>query len=217
MKFILADSPGQRRGGRPRLSVASRLAVASLILLTAGCRSLLPVDTKPLDDVGMSYEASAELKSLHVTAVEVTEVAKARQGGFSDANCIDAFKIYHARNQPFDAGSAIAGLVQANVSSNAILELASVNQLGLGWGELQAMKLAGLSDDILLEVARHRAQGQPVLSGASLAGLRNTGMRESTLFELARRGVPDSQANAITSYRRHGASDAEILRIFSGS
>ncbi|HEY6904362.1 MAG TPA: hypothetical protein VI216_08645, partial [Candidatus Acidoferrales bacterium] len=76
--------------------------------------------------------------------------------------------------------------------------------------------LAGLSDDILLEVARHRANGRPVLSGASLARLKNTGMRTSTLFELARRGVPDSQGSAIISYRRHGASDAEVLRRFAG-
>jgi hypothetical protein len=219
MGFILAAGPGNghRNGGYSRSSPTARLLLAILIVLTAGCRSLLPVDTRPLDGVGMSYDAVEELKSLRITAVEVTEVAKARQGGFSDANCIDVFKIYHSRNQSFEAGSAIAGLVQANVSEDTILELARIDQLGLAWGELQAMKLAGLSDDILLEVARHRSRGQPVLSGASLAGLRNTGMRESTLFELARRGIPDAQAKAIASYRRRGASDAEILRVFSGS
>jgi hypothetical protein len=106
--------------------------------------------------------------------------------------------------------------VQVNVSEDAILVLARINQLGIDTGELQAMKLAGLSDDILLEVARHRANGRPVLSGASLAMLKNTGMRASTLFELARRGVPDSQSPAIISYRRQGASDDEVLRRFAG-
>jgi hypothetical protein len=56
-----------------------------------------------------------------------------------------------------------------------------------------------------------------VLAGASLAGLKNVGVRESTLLELARRGIPDSQANAIIAFRRHGASDAEILSHFTGS
>lgn len=188
----------------------------SLALPAAGCRSLRPVDTQSLDTSGMSYDAVQELKSLRISRSEVAEIAKARQSGLSDADCIDAFKIFRGRQQPFNAGGAIASLVQVNVSDDTILELARINQLGLDSGELQAMKLAGLSDDILLEVARHRADGRPVLSGASLAMLKNTGMRTSTLFELARRGVPDSQGPAIISYRRHGASDDEVLRRFAG-
>ena len=190
--------------------------LVSLGLPLTGCHILHPVNTQPLDATGMSYDAVQELKSLRITTAEVAEVAKARQSGFSDADCVDVFKIFRGRQQPFDAGGAIASLVQVNVSDDAILELARINQLGLDSGELQAMKLAGLSDDILLEVARHRAQGQPVLSGASLAGLKNTGMRASTLFELVRRGVPDSQGPAIISYRRHGASDDQVLHRFAG-
>jgi hypothetical protein len=188
----------------------------SIGLAAAGCLSLRPVDTQALDTSGMSYDAIQELKSLHISTPEVAEIAKARQSGFSDADCIDAFKIFRGRQQTFNAGGAIASLVQVNVSDDTILELARINQLGLDSGELQAMKLAGLSDDILLEVARHRANGRPVLSGASLARLKNTGMRTSTLFELARRGVPNSQGPAIISYRRHGASDDEVLRRFAG-
>src|SRR5208282_5001473 len=121
------------------------------------------------------------------------------------------------KNQAFEAGDAVADLVQAQVGEDTILELARLNQLGLSAGEFQAMRLAGLSDAIVLEVARHQAANNPVLSGASLAGLKNMGVRETTLLELARRGVPDSQANAIISSRRHGASDAEILGHFTGS
>jgi hypothetical protein len=103
------------------------------------------------------------------------------------------------------------------VSEETILELARLNQLGLSAGEFQAMRLAGLSDATVLAVARHRALNQPVLSGASLAGLKNVGVRESTLLELARRGVPDSKASEITWFRRRGGSDAEILGRFTGS
>ena len=77
------------------------------------------------------------------------------------------------------------------------------------------MRLAGLSDAILLEVARHHAAGKPVLAGASLANLKNAGVRELTLLELVRRGVPDSQAAAILQFRRHGATDAQIVSHFS--
>jgi hypothetical protein len=165
----------------------------------------------------MSYDAIKELAVLDISTAEVAQVAKARQSGFSDADCIDIMKIYRGRHQPFDAGDAIAGLAGANVSESTIVQLATMNQLGLGSGELEAMKLAGLSDGILLEVARHRSEGRPVLAGASLAGLRNAGVREATLLELARRGVPDSQADAIVSFRRHGATDAAILGRFNGS
>jgi hypothetical protein len=199
-------------------SVGRILALAATLCLAAcfaGCHIESPLDTKPLDAVGMSYDAIEQLKAVKITAPEVAQIAAARQGGFSDANCIAAMNIYRSRNQPFDAGDAIAGLVQAQVSDDTILELAKLNQLGFGAGELQAMRLAGLPDSILLEVARHRAAGQPVLAGASLADLKNAGVRELTLLELARRGVPDSQAPAIIAYRRRGASDAEILKRFA--
>ena len=79
------------------------------------------------------------------------------------------------------------------------------------------MRLAGLSDAIILETARHQAEGKPTLSGLSLGKLKNSGLREKTLLELARRGVPDSETDQILALRRHRATDAEILRRFAGS
>jgi hypothetical protein len=193
----------------------SAFVVLAIALCVAGCHSIPPLDTKPLDTAGMTFDTIQQLKTLDVTAPEVAQLATARQGGFSDANCVEALKIYRRRTQPFDAGDDIAGLIRAQVSEDTILELARLNQLGLGAGELQAMRLAGLSDAILLEVARHRSAGKPVLAGASLANLKNAGVRELTLLELARRGVPDSQAAAIIAFRRHGATDAQILSHFA--
>jgi len=79
------------------------------------------------------------------------------------------------------------------------------------------MHLAGLSDAIVLEVARHHAAGAPALSGASLGTLRNLRMDNATLLELVRRGIPDSEAPEIIAARRHGSTDAEILRHFTAS
>jgi len=165
----------------------------------------------------MGYDAIKQLKALDITTPEVAQLAAARQGGFPDASCVEAVQIFHGRGQAFAAGDAVAGLLRAGMQVNAILELARLNQLGLGAGELQAMKLAALPDTVILEVARHHAEGKPVLAGASLATLKNAGLRESTLLELAQRGVPDSQADAILSFRRHGASDDQILRRFASS
>jgi len=210
-------SNGSSRAALCRRSLALALGTAAFIWCIAGCHRVQPLDTKPLDTAGMSYDSIQELKSLQITAPEVTEIAAARQGGLSDSGCVQILKAYRSRNQAFDAGDTVAGLIRAQVREATVLELAQLNQLGLNAGELEAMRLAGLSDDILLEVARHHAAGKPVLAGVSLANLKNVGVREGTLLELVRRGVPDSQAAAIISLRRRGASDAEILRKFGGS
>jgi hypothetical protein len=216
MGSILAN----RRHGFDR-SVSRRpppaLLLAALAFLASGCHRHPLADTAPLDSAGMNYDAIKQLDTLDVTTPEVAQVATARRGGFPDASCVQSVQIFHGRGQAFDAGDAIAGLLGAGMPVDTILELARLNQLGLGAGDLQAMRLAGLSDAIILEVARRHADGRPVLGGASLAGLKNAGLRESTILELARHGVPDSQSDAILSFRRHGASDGDILRRFTGS
>jgi hypothetical protein len=205
------------RPTRRRPCRGARLACAGLlfVLAVAGCKSLAPLDTKPLDGAGMTYDTISQLKALKITAAEVAQLSAARASGFSDAGCLAVMNVYRSRGQAFDAGDDIAGLVGAQVSEQTIIELAKLNELGLASGEFEAMRLAGLSDDILLEVARHRAANQPVMTGASLGNLKNAGVRELTLLELARRGVPDSEASAILAYRRHGATDAQIISHFA--
>lgn len=164
----------------------------------------------------MSYDAVDQLHKLNVSTAEVSQIVTARQGGLSDDDCVEILKIYRSQNRPFDAGAAVAGLAQVGLADSDILDLAKMNQLGLGWGELQAMKLAGMSDAVVMELARQRADGKQVLSGASLARLKNAGVRESTLLKLLQRAVPESEGRAIVAYRRRGASEAEILRRFAG-
>lgn len=213
---------GNRAGDSSLRGSRSILTAQVLVMILigcslAGCKHVQPLDTKPLDASGMSYDTIKKLESLQITAPEITELAKARIAGFSDPSCIEIFQISHGREEAFASGEAVAGLVRVGMRESSILELARLNQMGIGVGELQAIRLTGLSDSIVLEVGRHRAAGKPELSGASLASLKNAGLRESTLLELARRGIPDSQAPAIIAYRRHGASDAEVLRHFAGS
>jgi hypothetical protein len=205
----------KRNFTRRNLFACAVLTVA--IAVAASCHHAPPLDTKPLDGVGLNYSSIVELKALNITNAEILEIAKARQGGLSEPGCIEVLQIFRQRGEPFTAGDVVAGMIQAGMSEGTTMQLAKMNQLGLSAGELQAMRLAGLSDAIVIEVARHRAGGAPVLSGASLAGMKNVGVRNSTLLEFARRGIPDSQASAILTSRRHGASDAELLRRFSVS
>jgi hypothetical protein len=191
--------------------------VFAILVFQLACESLKPLDTKPLDNAGMHYSSIKELKALHITAAEVAEIAKARQSGLSDADCVSLLQIFHGRRESFTAGDAVASLYQSGMSESSIVALAGMDQLGLGSGELQAMHLAGLSDAIVLEVARRHASGTPALSGASLGTLRNLRIDNATLLELVRRGIPDSQASEIIALRRHGSTDAEILRHFMAS
>lgn len=188
-----------------------------LVFLAAGCKHMQPLDTKPLDAAGVSYASIKKLVALNITPEEITEITTMRGGGFSDEGCVSIVEIYHQRGKPFMAGEAVAGLAKASVSEDTILELAKMDQLGLGAGEFQVMRLAGLSDAIILETAKHQAEGKPALSGLSLGKLKNSGLRETTLLELERRGVPDSAADEIIALRRHRATDAEILRRFTGT
>lgn len=210
-----ADFPRSytRRSNAPGTLLLGALLLAAL----GGCRHARGADTELLNQSGMAYDSVKQLDGLNLTKGEVEDILKIHDAGFSDAHCVRIIQIFHGRGQVFDAGSAVSGLVQAGMSDDTILSLASLDQLGRSAGELEAMHLAGLSDEIVLEVARHRTEGKPVLSGASLARLKNMGVRSTTLLELARRDIPDSEGPQIASYRHRGASDAEILRRFSGS
>jgi hypothetical protein len=207
---------GLGRAVRGRSSCAV-IFVFSALLGQLACESLTPLDTKPLDNAGMRYSSIKELKALHLTAAEVGEIAKVREAGLTDADCVSLLQIFHGRGEAFTAGDAIASLHQSGLSESSVITLASMDQVGLGYGELQAMRLAGLSDAIVLEVARHHASGTPALSGASLGTLRNLRIDNATLLELVRRGIPDSRASQIIAMRRHGSTDAEILRRFTVS
>ena len=212
----IGSTRGLGRAVRRRSSFAAILVIGVLFSQLA-CESLMPLDTKPLDNSGMRYSSIKELKALHITAAEVGEIAKVRQSGLTDADCVSLLQIFHGRGESFTAGDAIASLHQSGLSESSVLALAGMDQVGLGYGDLQAMHLAGLSDAIVLEVARHHASGTPALSGASLGTMRNLRMDNATLLELVRRGIPDSQAPEIIALRRHGSTDAEILRRFTAS
>jgi hypothetical protein len=192
-------------------------AITAVTMACVGCHTTPPVDMQPLYGAGMGYDTVDQMKALKVTASEVSGLVAARQAGFSDAACLQVLQLYRARNEAFDSGETIAGLIGAGASENLVLDLARLNQLGLSAGELEAMRLAGLSDQILLAEAQHRAASQPVLSGASLATMKNLGMRSDTLLQLVQRSVPDSQAAQIVAARRHGAKDVDILREFARS
>jgi len=212
---------GDRFSRRPKALGASRnflqpvklAAAATLLFLCAGCKHVRYIDTKPLDQAGMDYSAIQEMKTLSPTDQEIAEVAKAKMGGLSDHACIELLRIDRAQNQqPLDFADSADNLVQVGMTEDDILALARMRQLGVPSGELVAMKLAGLSDAVVMEEARRHAAGKQALSGVSLAHLKDAGFSQAALFEFVRRGVRDDEVPSIVALRRKKWTEAEILK-----
>jgi hypothetical protein len=212
------NQPAARWGTRWRGSPSRRVLWLLLCFVPvigfSSCDALRPLDTTPLDRAGMSYDAIKQLKGLHVNAAEVADVAKVRNAGLSDNDCVAFVRMYHQRNRPFDAGDAIAGLYESGVAESTVLGLVNLDQVGLGSGELQAIHLAGLPDEVLLDIARDRAAGKSTLSGEALGKMKNLRIDNRTMLELVRRSTPESDGIPIIEARRAGMTDAEILRHF---
>lgn len=192
------------------------LVFLAFLMLVSGCSHLKPLDTSALDNAGMNFTTVQALKGLDIANAEVPQIAEARQAGLTDDDCVTLVRLARSRNEKFQIGDDVAQLLRAGVSEPAIMQLAQLNQIASWSGEAVVMRLASLSDQIILEAARRHAAGLPVLSGASLANFKNTGMREATLLQLVRRGVPDDEASTILTLRHRGWSEAQILRRYPG-
>ena len=205
--------PHKRRIAPHGRALLAIIVVASVIF---GCKHVTPLDTTALDNSGMNFTTVQALRSLDVTNAEVKQIAEARQSGLSDDDCVTLVRLARSRNAQFENGDDIAQLLHANISEPTIMQLAQLNLIGSWSGDAVVMRLAGLSDQIILEEAHRHAAGLSVLAGASLANFKNAGMREATLLQLVRRGVPDNEAPTILALRRRGWSDAQILRRYPG-
>lgn len=197
-----------------RLAVVA--AAAALACLAAACSRVVAPDDSALNELGFSWTQLQELRALDPTQQEIDELVKARRARVEDAACVELVRNARSRGGHFAAGDAVAALRRAGAADRTIVEIDRLGRLAADSGELQAMRLAGFSDEALLELARARAAGEPALGGPALAALRNAGLAEGTLLELLRRRVPDSEAPAILALRRRGARDPEILRRYGG-
>jgi hypothetical protein len=193
------------RYASPRASLPALILVVAAAVALGGCSHLHRTDMTPLDKAGMWFNNVQQLQQLGVNDAEVQQLVAARQGGLSDQTCIALVRIAHSQHRHFDHASAIAGLVKAGFQEKTVIELAQLDQVRVWSGEAEAMKLAGLSDAVILAVARRRAAQQTVLSGAKVAELQNAGLDETQLLAEIGRGITDAQANAIITERMNAA------------
>jgi hypothetical protein len=193
---------------RPWVSTGLRLWLGLLLLLLlplAACKRAEQTNTQALDDAGMWSNSVSELRSLNVSNVEISELAKARQAGLSDPSCVELIRLARSRKQPFSGGQPIADLLFAGSSEQTVLELARLDQLGLWAGQAQALRLVGLSDKVILAVAQRRSQGLPVLSGEKLGKLKNAGASDAAIVDMVQKGVSEEQASNYIAQRERAA------------
>ena len=99
-----------------------------------------------------------QLKTLNVSNAEIAELTKAHQAGLTDPSTVVLIQLARDHKAPFADGQSIAELLNAGSSEQTVLELARLNQLGIWAGEAEALRLAGLSDQIILAVAERRSR-----------------------------------------------------------
>ena len=177
----------------------------AFLLPMASCKSTQKADTEQSDQMAMWLDSVPQLKTLNVSNAEIGELTTAHQAGLTDPSTVVLIKLARDHKRQFVDGQSVANLLNAGSSEQTVLELARLNQLGIWAGEAQAMRLAGLSDKIILAVAERRSKGLPVLSGGKLGELKNAGASDATILEMVQKGASEKTASDYIAARNRAA------------
>jgi len=191
-----------------RFHLARRLPCGLLLastLLACACKPAKKPDTEQADQMAMWLDSVPQLKTLNVSNAEIGELTKAHQAGLTDPSTVVLIQLARDHKTPFADGQSIAELLNAGSSEQTVLELARLNQLGIWAGEAEALRLAGLSDPIILAVAQRRSNGLTVISGEKLGELKNTGASDATILEMVKRGDSDQTVSTYIAARNRAA------------
>lgn len=187
--------------------------LASIAIVAVGCAGFRSADVRPLDQSGMWYERVEELKALKVSDAEVAQLTQLKQAGVSDSTCIELVTLARVQKQPFADAEPILQLRRAGVSEPHILELARLKQIPSWAGEAITLRLTGLSDEVVLAVARRRANNLPVLSGSVIARLKNAQVTQTQILEYIKGGMTDQQAERNITVRQYALAPHGFTRL----
>jgi hypothetical protein len=109
-----------------------------------------------LQAAGMHPESLDQLKKYNLSNDEVRQIVIAGRAGLSEQDCVELVGFARSRQGVFAEGDAIANLLGARMMEDSVMQLVRLDQLTLFAGEASAMRLAGLSDDVIVEVARQQ-------------------------------------------------------------
>ena len=195
----------QFRSSFARQCIRIPMAATLVLFAVTGCSNARHTDTTPLDQGGVYFQGVEQLRQFKISNSEVQQLVTARGAGLDDASCIELVRIARAHQQSFAAGDTVAGLLGAGFKQDSVLTLARLGQLESWAGEAQALHLSGLSDDVILSVAKRRGAGQPVLSSRKIVDLQNVGLSQTELIAEINRGASDTDADDIIMRRNYYA------------
>ena len=187
------------------------VALLASLALVCACKPAEKPDNGQNAQMAMWLDSVPQLKSLGVSNAEIGELEKAHEAGLSDPSAVVLIQYARDRQQPFTDGQSIADLLHAGSSELTVVELAKLNQLGVWTGQAAAMRLAGLSDQIILAVAERRARNLSVLSGEKLGELKNTGVSDATILEMVRKGATEQAASKMIAERERAAGGHKFV------
>src|SRR5579872_6715405 len=188
----------------------SGILVASLALISA-CKPAEKPQNEQSNQMAMWLDSVPDLKSLNVSNAEIGELSKAHEAGLSDAASVVLVRNARERKETFTNGQSIAALLRAGSSEQTVLELARLNQLGVWTGQAAAMRLAGISDKIILAVAQRRSKGLATISGERLGELKNTGVNDAAILEIVEKGGTDQTATKYIADRERAAGGHKFV------
>lgn len=187
--------------------------VAGWAILLWGCRSHPLTDFRPLDQAGMWSSAIEDLKKLNVSDAEVAQIATVKQGGLSDEFCVELVNEAHLHKHFFISAVSVRNLSGAGFGEPEILEIAKADKLDAVSDDAVTVKLIGLSDSTVQAIVRRKLKGEPTLSSAEIARLKNTGLTESQLLERIQRGMTDAEAEKEVQARQRALNRTGFVHI----
>ena len=183
----------------------------AIVFVMAGCNKSR-THTNQLDTAGMHPESIEALRKYQVNDAEVQQVVIAGNAGMSEKDCVELVRIARSRDRVFAEGEVVAGLLGAGTKEGTVMELVRLDELTRFGGEAEAMRLAGLSDEVILDVARHRSKGEAVLSAVRLAELRDAGFSNAQLLAALDRGISDQQAEQAIAHHDYVVGGHSFVR-----
>jgi len=185
------------------------LSLASL----AGCKSHPLTDYRPLDKAGMWSSNMEELKKLNTSDVEVAQVVRLKQAGFSDDTCVALVAAARQYGHPFNSAESAVSLVGAGYQESQILDFGRSDRLDSISSDAVMLRLIGLSDATTQVILQRHVDNQPVLSSSEIARLKNTGLTERQILDRINQGMTDEQAEKEIASRNRARNQTGFVRV----
>lgn len=179
-----------------------------LFALAVGCHNAPVMDYRPLDQAGVNSGTIERLKTLNISDSELQQVIRLKGAGVSDDTCVTLISSAHDHKRGFSSADSVANLLNARYTESDVLAYAQADKLDSISGDAVMLRLIGLSDLTVSTILQRDLQGQPTISSAAIARLKNTGLSEKQILELISQGITEQQAEAEANSREAARNHA---------